>query len=443
MAGTLSTLGIGSDGALSYDIIDKLKDADKSAIVKPIEQKIELNRLKQDKLSELTSLVRTLGTEVVNMSDPALYQAKEATVTGSAVSVEAELNAPVGEHTLNVTQLATSDIKQSQTGYAYDGALMGEGTMHLEIDGKSFDIEVSATDSIKDVVKKINENTDGKIEASLLNTGGDNPYRLILKSAETGEKNSITVTGDFAFDQVGSGAKDASFTFDGIQISRASNHVEDLIDGLKIDLKQEGTTTVSVTQNQDKLLEGMEKFVEAYNKMVQAFTESTKFDKTTKDTGLFQGNSAIRLAVSTLKDALVLTKSKEGKTIADFGLELQRDGTLSLDKNKLKTALQNDPKAVENFFRGTDGRNGAFNRLDSAIFDIKTSSKGILKSLGNDLKAHGERLSEEKKSAEKRLEDRYNIMTRKFAAYDAVIAKLKSQGDSLQAMIDAELAQKK
>ena len=446
-AGTLSTLGIGSKGALSYDIIDQLKEADTKSIIKPIENKIELNKLKQEKLDELKKMVTSLNTEVVNMSDPALYNAKETSLTGDSVTLEATDKAKAGTHTLDVTSLATSDIKQSQTGYAYDSALMDAGNMTLEIgsgdDKQSFTIDVSSTDSIKDVVGKINKETNGKIEASLINVGGTDPWHLVLKSADTGASNNITVSGDYAFDQVGEGAKDASFTFDGIQITRESNKVDDLVEGLTINLQKEGNTNITIKQDNGKLIEGMEKFVDAYNKLVQSFTESTKFNKAEKSAGLFQGNSSIRAAATMIKDAFILTTSKTGKTIGSFGLELQRDGTIDFKKSDFEAALKKDPQSVEDFFRGTNGRDGAFNRLESTIFDIKTSSNGVLKSLAKNLDDDANRLQDQQKSAQKRLDDRYSIMARKFASYDSVIAKLNSQGDTLTAMIDAELAQKK
>ncbi|RUM63542.1 MAG: hypothetical protein DSZ05_08570 [Sulfurospirillum sp.] len=441
--GTLSTLGIGSEGALSYDIIDKLKKADTDSIIKPIENKIELNQLKHQKLDELKKSVSSLNTEVVNMSDPEIYRSKTTSLIGSSISVETSGKAQAGTHTLDVKRLATRDIEQSQTGYGYEDALMGAGTMHLEIDGKGYDIQVSSTDSIKDVAKRVEKETDGKIQASLINVGGDDPWHMVLTSAQTGAKNNIEVTGDYNFDQVGDGAKDASFTYDGIEITRSGNTIDDLTDGLSIKLEKEGQTTITVKQDNSKLLDGMEKFVESFNQLVKGFAESTRFDKTSKTAGLFQGNSAIRAAATALKDALILTAAKSGKTIESFGLELQRDGTIKLDKSKLEDMLKENPQQVEDFFRGTNGRDGAFNRLESAIFDIKTSSNGIMKSLAKNLDDDAIRLQDQQKAAQKRLDDRYSIMARKFAAYDAVIGKLNSQGDALAAMIDAELAQKK
>ncbi|HHD83767.1 MAG TPA: hypothetical protein ENK93_02715 [Campylobacteraceae bacterium] len=309
-------------------------------------------------------------------------------------------------------------------------------------DAQSFTIDISSTDSIKDVVKKINENTDGKIEASLINVGGTDPWHIVLKSAETGASNNITVGGDFNFDQVGTGAKDAVFNFDGIDITRPGNKVDDLVDGMTFTLEKEGKTSITVKQDTTQLVVGMEKFVESYNKLVQDFSESTKFNKDENTAGLFQGNSAIRSAATMIKDALILTHSPSGKTMGAFGLELQRDGTINFNKSDFEAKLKEDPQSVEDFFRGTDGRNGAFNRLESTIFDIKTSSSGVLKSLAKNLDDDATRLQDQQKAAQKRLDDRYSIMARKFASYDSVIAKLNSQGDTLTAMIDAELAAK-
>ena len=442
MAGTLSTLGIGSDGALSFDIIDKLKKADTGSIIKPIEQKIELNDLKSQKLGELKKLLTNMNSEVVSLSDPSIYNSKSTALSGSSISVSTTSKASAGTFSLNVNNLATSDIKQSQQGYGYDDALVGEGTMTLKLgDNNEVSINITSTDSLKDVVKKINEGTDGKIEASILNVGGTDPYKLVLKSKETGAQNNITVTGDYNFDQVGEGAKDASFNYNGIDITRASNTIDDLAEGVSITLEKEGLTNVTVKADNDKLLESMDKFVEQYNAFVNGFSESMKYNKTEKSAGLFQGSSAIRSATHTIKDALVLT-TQNGKTINDFGMEIQRDGTIKFDKSKFEETLKSDPKNVENFFRGTDGRDGVFNRLESSIFDIKTSSSGPLKSLSTNLDDSTKRLQEQQKSAQKRLDDRYNIMAKRFASYDSVISKLNSQGDSLTAMIDAALAAK-
>ena len=61
--GTLSSLGIGS-GVLNYDVIDKLKNADKSIMVKPLENKLDLLKKKESALSQFI----TIGSTVHHIS---------------------------------------------------------------------------------------------------------------------------------------------------------------------------------------------------------------------------------------------------------------------------------------------------------------------------------------------------------------------------------------
>ena len=46
MASSISSLGLGSDGVLSYDIIDKLKAVDEKTQLDPIDAKLTTNKSK-------------------------------------------------------------------------------------------------------------------------------------------------------------------------------------------------------------------------------------------------------------------------------------------------------------------------------------------------------------------------------------------------------------
>ena len=52
--GALSSLGIGSN-LLTYDIIDKLREVDNNAKIKPLDKKSEENLTKQKDLTEITN----------------------------------------------------------------------------------------------------------------------------------------------------------------------------------------------------------------------------------------------------------------------------------------------------------------------------------------------------------------------------------------------------
>ncbi len=450
MAGALSTLGLGSQGVLTNDIIDQLKEADTSAIIKPIERKIDLSNSKQTELSEIKKLVTELNDQIVALSEPELYQNKTSSLTGDSITVDATSSAKAQNFDINVKSLATRDIQESQ-GFGNDDALVGEQTLTFTIDGKDYNVEVKSYDGLKTVAEKIKTATDGKIEASVLNTGEEtDPYKLILKSADTGVDSAITVKSTGAEDPDvplsinripdREAPKDAVIEIDGIEVKRSSNTVDDLVDGVTLNLQAEGITSVKVESDHEKLVEEMAAFAEKYNAAIERLSAVTKYNSETKSAGVFQGTSEIRNITSDLNNIISRTITSDGQTIAAFGLEPQRGGTLKFDETSFKEMLTTDASKVEDFFRGTDGENGLFNKFEDTLFDIKTSSTGALKSLNNNIENNLKALIEEQTKAQTRLDDKYAIMSKRFAAFDGVIARLSSQSDSIQSMIDAQYA---
>jgi flagellar hook-associated protein 2 len=346
--------------------------------------------------------------------------------------------------------LATRDIQESNLGFAYDGALVEPQTLTIEIDGKNFDIDISITDSIKSVAQKINDQTDGKVEASILNVGGDDPYRLILKSTNTGADNKITVKSSetdpekaITFNRIGDEPKDAEIEIDGITVTRSENSFDNLVEGVKINLQAVGKTSIKIENDNEKLVEKMSEFADKYNAVIEKLSSVTKYDKENKTAGVFQGTSEIRAITTALNGILGRTISADGKTVADFGLEPQRGGKLKFSESDFKEMLKTDAGKVEDFFRGTNGENGLFNKFEDTLFDLSTSSTGALKSLDKNIENNLKALTEEQSKAQKRLDDRYKIMTKRFAAFDSVISKLSHQSTTLQSMIDAQFAEKK
>ena len=447
MAGALSTLGLGSQGVLTNDIIDQLKAADTSAIIKPIERKIDVSNGKQTTLSEIKKLVTELKDQIVTLSEPELYKNKTSTLTGSSITVDATASAKEQNFDINVKSLATRDIQQSKIGFAYDEALVEPQTLTVSIDGTDYSVEIGITDSLKTVSEKIKTATDGKVEASVLNTGGENPFQLIFKSADTGVDSEFTVTSSetdaaksLTFDRVGDPPKDAKIEIDGITVERSSNTIDDLVDGITLNLQAVGTTSVKVESDHEKLVEEMAAFAEKYNAVIEKLTAVTKYDKENKSASVFQGTSEIRNITADLNNVINRTITSDGKTIADFGFDPQRGGSLKFNETDFKEMLKTDAGKVEDFFRGTDGKNGLFNKFEDKLFDIATSSTGALKSLNSNIENSLKSLLEEQTKAQTRLDDKYAIMTKRFAAYDGVIGRLTSQSNILSSIIEAQFA---
>jgi flagellar hook-associated protein 2 len=437
MAGALSTLGLGSQGVLTNDILDKLKDADKSASVKPIERKQESLKLQQAGLVGLKDAISTISKLSTSLSDLALYQGTKSDITGDSISIETTSTAKAQSFDLDVLSLATRDIHQS-TGFASKTDTLSAGTLELEIDGNSFSITIEDTDTLETLSEKISESTDGKIQASILNVGGDEPYTLVLKSTDTGAKNNISISGDMGFSQIGTGAKDASLEIDGIAVTSPSNELTDLVEGATIKLEKTGQSSVNITQDSDKVVEKMQEFVTKYNELIDSVKTLTNYDADTKVAGVFQGSSEIKSMLDPLKDIFSMTISDSGKMAEDFGLKADRSGKLTFDEDKFKKSLETDSKEVQNFFIGEGETEGIFRKTNSSLFEIGTSSDGVLKSLKSNYDDKERSLQESLEKAQKRLDSKYDIMQKKFASYDAVIGRLSSQSDMLTSLIDSQ-----
>jgi len=434
---SLSTLGLGSSGVLSNDLLDKLKDADASARIKPIKRNQESLKLQQTGLKSIKDLITELGDLSTKMSDETIYKNTKTDVTGDAVTVKADSGVQAQTIDLEVVSLATKDIQQSDK-FASKDALLGAGNLTLEIDGNSFDVEITAEDTLITLSKKIKEATDGKIEASILNTGGDTPYTMILKSTESGDKNNITTSGDISFARVGDGAKDASFIVDGIAATSASNNITDLIDGLDITLKKVGTSSLTIEQDNQNITDNMSEFVDKYNETIELISKLTSYDADKKVGAVLQGSSEIRGIRSQLSDIFSTSFSSGGKVAEDFGLKADKRGVITLDKDKFQESLKNSPDEIKNFFVGEGEEKGIFRKFNTELFNIGTSSSGPLKSLKANYDDKSKSLIDSLEKAQKSLDNKYEIMQRKFAAYDAVIGKLKNSSDYLNSIIEAQ-----
>lgn len=456
MASSISSLGLGSDGALSYDVIDQLRAVDEKAQITPIDTKLESNATKQKDLSILTTMAATLKSSTSSLSDEMSYLKRTSTVSNSAVSVSAASGSGIQDFSLHVTQLAKRDVYQS-SGFASESTALGlaSGTLTITVNGSDYEIDVDSTTTLTQLKEKINDTAGTKVTASVLNVGGTDPQKLVIKSDETGEENAISFSAtdnailtSLGLDDVNNHiqtAKNAKFTYNNVAIERSSNTIEDLVVGLSITLNEEQdlteNTTVSITQNTDEIKSALESFVSAYNDLISNLSEATKYDTETKTAGTFQGVSQISALSSEIRRQL-LSLDDAGRSLSDYGLALNEGGTLEFDTTVFDEAIRTNADDIESFFRGStneDGElsNGFFTDFNELLARYVTGEESILSLYQSSLSGEKTSLSEERKTTLSRLDARYETMATRFASYDSIINKLNNQFSALSQMIEA------
>ena len=432
---------------LTQDVIDGLKDADESVQIKPLTLKIDKNTKKQADITALTTLVSTLKTSYADVANETAMLKRTVSAAGSG-SVTANVEAGVAEQTvrLSVSQLAQVDSYQSKGFKSRSETLKditSDQSLTLSVGDKSVDIKVGASTTLEDIINQINDGAGDAIKASIVNTGGENGYKMILQSKESGEKNQIkfsvkgsdqaaadgakkvlsalgfnatetavkddkgTTTGfDFSLDFTKSEAKqlqkaqDAKFNFNGIDITRSSNKVDDLIVGVTFNLNnvdEKNSTTgalkesvITIGKDTDAVVKSLKSMVTAYNDLISNISTATSYDRENGVAGTLNGMSEITGIKRKLQNLFESTNS-DGKSLQSFGFSFTEKGVLSVDESKLKDTISKDYEGFKSFFtNSTEYKNaGVFGsvqintKLDDISGKLKINGKEIEIKLNN------------------------------------------------------------
>ena len=417
---------------LTQDVIDGLKDADESVQIKPLTLKIDKNTKKQADITALTTLVSTLKTSYADVANETAMLKRTVSAAGSG-SVTANVEAGVAEQTvrLSVSQLAQVDSYQSKGFKSRSETLKditSDQSLTLSVGDKSVDIKVGASTTLEDIINQINDGAGDAIKASIVNTGGENGYKMILQSKESGEKNQIkfsvkgdqadgakavlsalgfnatetavkddkgTTTGfDFSLDFTKSEAKqlqkaqDAKFNFNGIDITRSSNSVDDLIIGVTFNLNnvdEKNSTTgalkesvITIGKDTDAVVKSLKSMVTAYNDLISNISTATSYDRENGVAGTLNGMSEITGIKRKLQN-LFESSNSDGKSLQNFGFSFTEKGVLSVDESKLKDTISKDYEGFKSFFtNSTEYKNaGVFGsvQINTNLNDISGKLK--------------------------------------------------------------------
>ena len=389
---SISSLGIGVENYnLTQDTIDKLRKVDEEAMLKPVKKRVDKNLQQKEDYQTIVESLKILQTSSSYFGDELSYLKRSTTYSGDGGTIEANSGVLPSSGQIYVEQLATKSIFQSK-GFAKTTdpiSSSGDETLTMQVGDDTIEIDINAGMSLEELREEINSNSKDLVEASILNVGGDNPYTLVIKSKESGLDNEITINlsnedSQLSFDEIQK-AGDAKFDFNGVSITRSTNTITDLMVGVTINLQEAGEyINYSITQDLDEMLSKFEEFVETYNSVVSILNEATKYDVDSGESGSFQGDTTISSIRSQVND-IILGYADNGKSLANYGLDINEKGILSLDSAKFQEEMTNDPETFEAMMRGetkiteavlTNGKTG-YEKVEEINADGTTSYEYI------------------------------------------------------------------
>jgi len=413
----LSKLNVGS-GMNNSDIITSLVDAERIPALERIEKnesqaenKISAYGILKSDISDFRELVRTIKS-----SNAASHVGSSSNTTIAKFTTTGTTGTENIDASLVVSSLASSHTLVTGA-YNNSGSTVGAGSLTIDFgtwsttssandtftanSNSSITVTTSASTTLSQLRDSINNATDNA-EASILYNGTG--YVLVIKG-KSGASNEVRVTpsGDStatlsnSFSYTTSSKNltqtvdgtDASFTVDGISMTRSTNTINDLYKGYTLELETTSSSAVNLssTQNLDNITSLLSSYVDAYNNIYLNITNMTSSSFSgDESSGPLSGDSLARKIQRDLRN--FSTKSISGYeggpySMSLLGVQTNRDGTIALNTNVLKNSFEAQPKIVDAIFKDQLISDNAEVEVTTIGTDTKPGSYAITKS-GND-----------------------------------------------------------
>lgn len=339
------------------------------------------------------------------------------------------------EFKINIKSIAKSFIVYSKKFFDPYEALGISGSFKLN----GVEIDVDTTDSLYDIVEKINwgedTNHNGVLDYDLgedVNNnqqldGGTSDHgiyayiennRLFLKNFETGDKTIVIDDSDnilhnfniiaenpdddsYYFPNIFQQGTNADVVINGKEISSVSNLIS--YNGMLFNLKHvtNGDYTLKINADNDTVFNKIKMFVNEYNRVIKDLNEKLEDDNFTKSFVVLKMKRELTEAVfSDVKNIDVtdigfnlldeknyitplqlrdLTNKKFNLSLHDLlysiGIKNNNDETIEIDEDTLKNSIKKNKSGVYNLFFS---ENGVVNRLKEVVNKVINTDNGMI-----------------------------------------------------------------
>jgi flagellar hook-associated protein 2 len=317
-------------------------------------QSVTLQSIEND-ISALSSAVTSLSNTGGGVS-----ALKATSSDNNVLTASADATATAQNHSIAVNSLATTSTYYTNP-VASSSTAIATGSFSLSVGSTApTTITVDSTNNtLNGLASAINGQNLG-VTASVVNDA--NGARLALVSNTTGASSNITIannTTGLTFNNAVTGAN-ASLVVDGIPVTSTSNTISGVIPGVTLNLASAdpGTTVnVSVSPDTSTAESSVNSFVSAWNKVIQDLNAQFAVGSNGANAQPLEADSTVRNIQSQLLSAITYSISGNNGfvNLASIGLNLNDDGTISVNNTTLDNALASNTSSVQTLMQGASG----------------------------------------------------------------------------------------
>jgi len=436
-------LGLGSSGSngLSQELIDKLKSTEAKGKVDVFDTKLEDWDKELEKIDEINVKINELLSAVdkfdLYKSTPNAFEQVTASTSGTSALFDAVdvSGLQPGTNTVTISKLAQKDVYQSDI-IADKEAIVPDGSIKINVAGADYDFATNGL-TYEELASEINKND--KLTASVEQVG-DNDFRLVIKSTDTGLDNALTITQtdvDLGLEKAENKvlvAQNMEANVDGVDYNVSSNTIS-VQGNLKMTALEIGTSTISIQKDNSAIMPGIKDIADKYNELLTMVdAELFSADSPISDTG------TLKLIMNSVKSAIFKSYgADEDLNVFNYGFSVDKSGMINIDEEKLGEALTNNMDDIKAIFIGVAERPGIGTHLKEYL-DGLDGFDGLMAKYGESMTNKKIELEEDKKSAQETLDSKYSQMSLQFASYTAMITQMENSFGGMKMMMEQSTA---
>jgi flagellar hook-associated protein 2 len=401
----------------------------------------------QTTLSSFSTTLSSLKSAADALSDPTGFASMSATSSDASIATSVTGTPTSGQWSVSVSQIAQAQRTLSNGTASSTTALGLSGTLGITVgSGATQNINIASTDTLSDIAGKIA--TAGlRVQASLSFDGSN--YHLLVAGLDSGKANTITfnesglTSSGFTLGLSNSvnniqTAQDANVNVGGISVSSATNSIADAIPGVTFAVTAPTTSpaTITIADDTSAIQQKVQAFVTAYNSAVTEGHTDAGFGTQTASNTLLQGDQGIGMSLDQMSSLIgesVPGTSGAYTTLASVGLDLNTDGTLTLDSTKLASALAADPTSVSRLFvtDSSTGATGVMGTISSTIDSMVNGANAPIQAEQNAFASRVQSLTKEITTMQQQSTAYANQLQQTFAQMNATLALYKQMGNAI------------
>ena len=413
-----------------------------------IDNKLQSADLKISALASFQGKLSAFKDSVDALQTPSNFQQRSVSsnapsVLTAAVSTD---QAPLpGRYSVTVSQTASPALLNVLGFTSADQAIASPNAVGIRVGTTTY--QPSAGDNINSLsdLKNWINGKDGlkdTVRATLIQQSSGQ-WALALQGLSSGADKAISMSWpntSYSINTVQE-AQDARFTVNGVLVTRNSNTVSDVIQGLTLQLLSPSNTpaVVDVAEDTSKVASRIQALVTSYNDLLAEYKRTTQSSIDVNQRGVLNSDLTLSTIMRQINESLMRPlKSLSGASLGAFsdlsllGIEFNGDGSLKFNASTVDNSVAL-PKLLAQGI--SFGYVSSTQSLTTGLTNILSNSGSLADRIEQEKTTQSD-LNKRKTQLQEKLVTLQERYTAQYAALDALLFRLNNTNNALKSALD-------